>query len=125
MQRQEKRVLTNHNSLVDPGHLVDVDVAGDVRVARQETGVVSSRRLEAAADGPQVAILANLQGGADGQAGRVGRQAHRPGEVAKVGVDLVTLGSDQDELAGLVGRHDQRNAQPLQQRRERRRMLAP
>lgn len=76
--------------------------------------------FEPGGDLGDVAELPNLDGGSDGQA--VGRgaqgQTHRRLEGAEVGVHRPVLLADDDELAGLVDRHQQRDAELIEEGRE-------
>jgi hypothetical protein len=85
--------------LLDPGHLVDLHVAGGVHGARDEAGVVRPGRRELGGQGGHVVVLEDLQVGADGQAAAAVGQAHRPAEDAEVGVEHAVLGAEDDELA--------------------------
>ena len=97
-----------------PGHLVDLDVAGDVASAGQEAGVVAARRLELGRDGRDVAKLPDLHRGADRQAVAVEGQPHGCRKAAEVGVEVVTLTADHHKLAGLIGRDQERGTQAAQ-----------
>ena len=96
---------------------MDLDVARNVAGAGQVAGVVSPLRLEPGGDVGDVAELPDLDGGADGQAVGRGAQghAHRRLEGAEVGVHRPVLLADDDELAGLVGRDQQRDAELIEE----------
>jgi hypothetical protein len=104
---------------------VALDVARDVAGAGQEAGVVPARRLELGGDGRDVDILPDLDRGADGEPAAVEGQAHGRLEGAEVGIEVVPLVADQHQLAGLVGGHQQRGAEPAQEAGEVRRVDGP
>ena len=108
-----------------PGHLVALDVAGDVAGAGQEAGVVAPRRVDPGRDGRDVDVLPDLDRRADGEPAAVEGQAHRGLEAPEVGVEVVPLVADHHQLAGLVGRHQQRGAELPQQAGEVRRVDGP
>ena len=85
------------------GHLVDVDVAGDVDAPGQIAGVVLALGLELRGHGGHVAVVPDGVGAADGEPGAVGGDAHGLAEGAEVGVERRLVVAHQDDLAGLVG----------------------
>ena len=62
---------------LSPGHLVPLDVAGDMAAPGHEAGVVLSTRLELGRDCRDVDELPDLHRRADGQAVAVDGQPHR------------------------------------------------
>jgi hypothetical protein len=106
---------------------VDQDVAGDVAGARQEAGVVPAGGLQAVGDAAHVAELPDLQSGADREfRTAVGQgQSHGGRERTVVGVEVLALVADHHELAGLVGRDQERRAHLPQQHTEVRRVGGP
>ena len=104
-------VSSTQTPLDRSGHLVNLHVAGDVAGARQEAGVMLAGRVELAGHGRNVVELQDFQGRADGQPLAVAGQAHRLVEAAEVRIDDAPVGPQHHQLAGLVGRHQQGNAQ--------------
>ena len=103
---------------IGPGHLVDLDVAGADRRARQEAGVVAAGRLQAAGHGRGVVVFPDLHARADGQPIPVHGQAHRLAEAAEVRVEALAVGAEHHQLAGLVGGDQHGDAEFLQDRGE-------
>ena len=93
--------------------LMNADIAGVMAKPGEEGGVVFFLRLELGGHGGLVIEIPELMPGADGQpagAGLVG-DSHRAKEVAKMSVQSIPVRADDDELARLVGRNEQRNPQ--------------
>jgi len=103
---------------------VDLDVAGAVAQAGQETGVVPAPGLQPSADRRDVVILPDLQGGADGQPVAGAGQAHRLAEAAEVRVERSAVGAEHHQLARLVGGDEDRQAQFVEQGGETRGVYA-
>ena len=105
-------------------HFVNLHVARHVGRARQVAGVVLAGRIELGGDGGHVAKLPHVDGRADRQPPAADGHAHRLVERAEVRVDDAAVGADDDELAGLIGRDQQRAAELIEDRREVRRVNA-
>ena len=71
-------------------------------------------RFQTVGNGGHIAIVPNRIRPADGQPARVDGNAHRFLEVSEVGVDPLPVKAHQDDLARLVGRDRQADAQLLQ-----------
>ena len=82
------------------------------------------RRFELGRHGRHVAKLPDVDRRADRQPPAADGHAHRLVERAEVRVDHAAVGPHDDELAGLVGRHEQRAAELVENRREVRRVHA-
>lgn len=108
--------------VVDPGHLVDLHVAGRMATARQETGVVLKRGVfvfvefaEFRSNGGNVVELPNVDLTADCQFAAFDSQPHGLHEVAKVGVQNPAVISQDDQFPGLIGGDEHRSAHLLEQ----------
>jgi hypothetical protein len=93
---------------------MDLHVAGGVRPARQEAGIVLARRIEPASHGGHVVELADLRHCADGESASMDGDPHRSAEAAEVGVEVVAVGAENDQLAGLVGADEHGSAEGMQ-----------
>ncbi len=83
--------------------------------ARQEAGVVPAGRLDARGDVRGVAQEPDLAAGADGQPLGIHRQAHGPVERAHQHRQPAPRGPGDQQLVGLVGAHQERRTELLQQ----------
>src|SRR5262249_60226496 len=83
---QDARSCPRGEGRMGPGHLMDLDVAGDVGQPRQEAGVVPAGRRQLAGHGRDVVVLPDLHGSTDGQPVALNGQAHRLGENPEGGV---------------------------------------
>jgi len=101
--------------LVGPGHLVDLHVARDVARARQEAGVVPPGRLELGRGRGNVVKFPDLEARAERQPVARDGKPHRAREAAEVRVQALALGPDDDQLARLVGGHQQRDAELIEE----------
>ncbi len=101
-----------------PGHLVDLDVAGDVAGAGQKAGVMAAGRLELGRDGRDVHVLPDLDRRADRQPIVEQCQSHRCLKGAEVGIEVFPLVADHHQLARLVGGDQERGAQASKQCRK-------
>ncbi len=72
-------------------------------------------RLQLGDDGRDVVELPDFLERAHGQSIASDRQPHRLAEVAEVGVDVVLVRTQHDHLAGLVGGHQQRDAELIEE----------
>ncbi len=117
-QAGEQRVHEPQVAVLVPGHLVDVDRAGDVAAPRQVHRVVARRVLQALGHRRHVAEFGDLDRRAQRQPLAIGGHAHRPVEGAEVRVDRGAVGPQDHQLAGLVGAHEQTAAELAQQVRE-------
>ena len=86
--------------------------------ARQEAGVVLAGRLDARGDVRGVAQEPDLVAGAEGQPPGIHRQAHGPVERAHQHRQPAPRGPGDQQLVGLVGAHQQRRAELLEQGHE-------
>ena len=77
---------------------------------------MTPRRLQPAANGRGVVVLPDLQRRADGQPVAIHGQAHRLLEAAEVRVEHAPVGPKHDQLAGLVGGDQDRDAQIVEDR---------
>jgi len=100
------------------GHLVDVDVAGDMDAARQVAGVVLAQGLELGRHGGDVAVIPDGISAADGEPGAVRGDPHGFAEAAEMGVEHVTVRAQHDELARLVGGDHETDPELSKQRGE-------
>jgi hypothetical protein len=83
-QTRKARVDDPQFVVVIIGHLVDIDVAGDVDAAREITSVVLARRFYLGRDRGHVAVVPNGVRATDGEPCVIGCDAHGSGERAKV-----------------------------------------
>src|SRR5205823_9862348 len=101
---------------------VNADVAGEVRVARQKTGVVFFLRFDSCGNIALIAVVPHFAFGAEGESSAPDGKAHRTLEHAEVRVDRGwSLGANDDQSSALIRRHEERDAELLEDRREVRR----
>jgi hypothetical protein len=89
---------------------VDVDIAGDMRLARQKTRIVFAGGLDFCRYLWDVVKLPELDVRAQGQTIVLQRHSHRFLEGTEMGIQVFAVGANDDQLAGLIGRHQQRDA---------------
>ena len=106
-----------------PGQLVGLDLAGEVGGARQEAGVVAAGRLDAGGEVGGGVQEPDLGAGGDGDGVGLDGQPHGALEVVVRQRQLARRDADGDDLARLVGGHEQGDAELAQQRRQRVRVL--
>src|SRR5205814_550917 len=97
----------------NPADFVDADVAAMMCEPRHERGITLAFRLQLRRHVRLVAKFPDLVLGTNCESAGLGliRNAHRAEELAEVGIERITLGADENQLARLIGRNDQRNVE--------------
>ncbi len=125
VHKQEKAVLTTQEVLARPGHLVPLDFAGESGRPGDETGVVAARRLDSGSQVRGAVEKPDLCPCADGDDSVADGHPQGTLEVVVRQGQLASNDPDPDHFAGLVGRHEQRGVQPLEDREEVAGVLVP
>jgi hypothetical protein len=102
---------------------VGLDLAREVGGSRQEAGVVPAGRLDAGGEVGGGVQEPDLGAGGDGEGVGPDGQPHGALEVVVRQRQLARRDPDGDDLARLVGGHEQGDAELAQQRRQRVRIL--
>ena len=86
---------------------MNLNVAGGVRATGQKAGVVLTGGFQSRCDGGDVVKLPDLEPRPDGKPVAIEGDPHRHVKAAEVRVEAAFIGPQDDELAGLIGRHQQ------------------
>ena len=111
--------------VADPGHLVGVDLAGDVRGAGQVAGVVLPGRLDPRGQLGRTPEEPDLATGADGDPRWADGDPHHLLEAVERTGQGTLVGPEDQELARLVGRDQEAGPEPIEHFEEAERVLEP
>jgi hypothetical protein len=116
---QARKTRVDHPQIgATPGDFMNMNVAGEMTIARQKDRVVFAGRLEIPGDIRLIAKIPDVVPGPDGEPTVITGHPHRRLERAKMRVDHVVLNTGDNHLAGLVGRDQQAGAEPIQDLRQ-------